>query len=107
MEWSGAGSNRRPSTFQAGHIPSSRGSCGSFALSSVAAVNRWLLPLLSPLLSAAGPIRAVFSLDNQSCRREGRLAPMPDIDRTVDIKVNTDREMVTAEIPLAGHASEH
>jgi hypothetical protein len=32
---------------------------------------------------------------------------MPDIDRTVDIKVNADREMVTAEIPLAGHASEH
>ena len=51
--------------------------------------------MLSPLLSAAGPIRAVFSLDNQSCRGEGRLAPMPDIDRTVDIKVNTDREMVT------------
>jgi hypothetical protein len=32
---------------------------------------------------------------------------MPDIDRTADIKVNADREMVTAEIPLAGHASEH
>ena len=32
---------------------------------------------------------------------------MPDIDRTVDIKVNADRGMVTAEIPLAGHASEH
>ena len=32
---------------------------------------------------------------------------MPDIDRTVDIKVNADREMVTAEIPLAGHTSEH
>jgi hypothetical protein len=27
---------------------------------------------------------------------------MPDIDRTVDIKVNADRGMVTAEIPLAG-----
>src|SRR5580700_4488570 len=32
---------------------------------------------------------------------------MPDIDRTMDIKVNADRGMVTAEIPLAGHASEH
>ena len=32
---------------------------------------------------------------------------MPDMDRTVDIKVNADRGMVTAEIPLAGHASEH
>ena len=32
---------------------------------------------------------------------------MPDIDRTVDIKVNADRGMMTAEILLAGHASEH
>jgi hypothetical protein len=32
---------------------------------------------------------------------------MPDIDRTADIKVNADRGMVTAEIPLAGHVSEH
>jgi hypothetical protein len=32
---------------------------------------------------------------------------MPAIDRTVDIKVNADRGMATAEIPLAGHASEH
>ena len=32
---------------------------------------------------------------------------MPGIDRTVDIKVNADRGMMRAEIPLAGHASEH
>jgi hypothetical protein len=32
---------------------------------------------------------------------------MPDIDRTVDIKVIAAQGMVTAEIPLAGHASEH
>jgi hypothetical protein len=32
---------------------------------------------------------------------------MPDIDRTVDIKVTPDRGPVTAEIPLTGHASEH
>jgi hypothetical protein len=32
---------------------------------------------------------------------------MPDIDRTADVKVSADRGMVTAEIPLAGHASEH
>jgi hypothetical protein len=32
---------------------------------------------------------------------------MPDIDRTADIKVSAGREPVTAEIPLAGHASEH
>ena len=30
---------------------------------------------------------------------------MPDIDRTADIKVATAQGMVTAEIPLAGHAS--
>jgi hypothetical protein len=32
---------------------------------------------------------------------------MPDIDRTADVKVSACREPVTAEIPLAGHASEH
>jgi hypothetical protein len=32
---------------------------------------------------------------------------MPDIDRTADIKVNAAQGTVTAEIPLAGHASEH
>jgi hypothetical protein len=32
---------------------------------------------------------------------------MPDIDRTVDIKVHGGIGMVVAEIPLAGHASEH
>ena len=32
---------------------------------------------------------------------------MPDIDRTADVKVSAGREPVTAEIPLAGHASEH
>jgi hypothetical protein len=31
---------------------------------------------------------------------------MPDIDRTADVKVSAGREPVTAEIPLAGHASE-
>lgn len=32
---------------------------------------------------------------------------MPDIDWTADVKVSAGREPVTAEIPLAGHASEH
>ena len=32
---------------------------------------------------------------------------MPDIDRTVDIKVTAGQGPVTAEIPLAGHASGH
>ena len=42
----------RPSAFQAGHIPSWHRSCESYALSPVAAACRWLLLLLSPLLSA-------------------------------------------------------
>ena len=32
---------------------------------------------------------------------------MPDIDRTADVKVTAAHGTVTAEIPLAGHASEH
>ena len=32
---------------------------------------------------------------------------MPDIDRTADIKVTAAQGTVTAEIPLAGHASGH
>lgn len=32
---------------------------------------------------------------------------MPDIDRAADIKVTAAQGTVTAEIPLAGHASEH
>src|SRR5580700_7982810 len=43
----GNGADPRPFAFQTGHIPSSRGSSGSYALLSVAAVSRWLLPLLS------------------------------------------------------------
>jgi hypothetical protein len=43
----------RPSVFQAGHIPSCYGSCESCALSPIAAVSRWSLLLLSPLLSLA------------------------------------------------------
>ena len=48
------GTDPRPS-FQAGHIPSWRGSCERHALSPVAIGSGWLL-LLSPLLSAAGPV---------------------------------------------------
>jgi len=32
---------------------------------------------------------------------------MPDVDRSADIKVTAAQGRVTAEIPLAGHASEH
>ena len=47
------GLSRRPSVFQAGHIPSWRGSCERYGLSPVAVACRWSLLLLSPLLSAA------------------------------------------------------
>ena len=47
---------RRPSVFQAGHIPSWRGSYESYALSPVADDSGWLLLLLSPLLSAVDAV---------------------------------------------------
>jgi hypothetical protein len=50
--WSGAGSNRRPSAFQAWRMPSCRRSCECCVLPPIAADSRWLLLLLSPLLSA-------------------------------------------------------
>ena len=55
---------RRPSAFQAGHIPSWRGSRESNVLLPVADDSGWLLLLLSPLLSAAGlfPVSAVSRL---------------------------------------------
>jgi hypothetical protein len=48
----GAAPGARPSVFKAWHIPSWRGSSERYALSPVVAVRRWLLLLLSPLLSA-------------------------------------------------------
>jgi hypothetical protein len=50
--WSGAVG--RPSAFQAGHISGRHGWCESYALSPVAGACRWLLLLLSPLLSGPG-----------------------------------------------------
>ena len=47
------GSSWRPSAFQAGRIPSWRGSCGRCALPLFAAVSRWSLLLVSRLLSGA------------------------------------------------------
>jgi hypothetical protein len=47
------GAVARPSVFQVVHIPSWRWSCERYALLPVAAGGRWLLLLLSPLLSAA------------------------------------------------------
>ena len=51
--WGGA--VERPYAFQAGHIPSWRESSEIYALPTLAADSGWLLLLLSPLLSAAGP----------------------------------------------------
>ena len=50
------GADPRPSAFQAGHIPSLRESCESYALSPVADDSGWLLLLLSSLLPADGPV---------------------------------------------------
>ena len=58
--WSGA--VERPSAFRAGHIPSCYGSYERCALSLVAAVCRWSLLLLSPLLSAACDARHLGAL---------------------------------------------
>ena len=52
------GADPRPSAFQAGHMPSWRGSCERCSLSPVAAGSRWPLLLLSPLLSSARRDRA-------------------------------------------------
>ena len=49
---------RGPCAFQAGHIPSWRGSCERYALLPVAAGGRWSLLLLSPLLSIAVRVTA-------------------------------------------------
>ena len=49
---------RRPSAFQAGHMPSWHGSCECRALSPAAAGSGCPLLLLSPLLSSTLPVRA-------------------------------------------------
>src|SRR5205085_7384779 len=59
------------------------GSCGSYALSPVAAVSRWLLLLLSPLLSLRdasapgrlGSFRCVARRWGSACRFPGRAGP--------------------------------
>jgi len=59
-------------TFQAGHIPSWREFCERDALSLVAAASRWLLLLLSPLLSATViPQTPTFGALGQCLRTPG------------------------------------
>ena len=67
------GADPRPSAFQAGHIQSWRGSCECYALSPVAAACRWLLLLLSPLLSAAVARRALLDVSRLTHPRPGTL----------------------------------
>jgi hypothetical protein len=67
----------RLSVFQAGHIPSWRGSCERYALSPVAAGSRWLLLLLSPLLSA--PIRGAGAGRDQALRMVRESHPSPGL----------------------------
>src|SRR5262245_6598816 len=64
-----------PSAFQAGHIPSCYGSCDRYALSPVAAVGRWSLLLLSPLLSA----QLGHATGTSAAVARERLCPAPGI----------------------------
>ena len=76
--WSGAAA--RPSVFQAGHVPSCCGSCERCALSPVAAVCRWLLPLLSPLLSTRRRLsggKPTRTLQGMARVRSGQAAAWP------------------------------
>jgi hypothetical protein len=109
--WHGSGTSERPcrpSAFQAGHIPSWRGSCGSYALSPVAAISRWLLLLLSPLLSAPGPVPPLRCLPGAVTAPCSRQAPPPnptaagpDGRRVLSRGGIADHE-VTPQAPLTG-----
>jgi hypothetical protein len=98
----------RPSVFQAGHIPSWRGSCGSYALSLVAAVSGWLLLLLSPLLSAVGPgphLRGLPGAVTAPCSAQtpppNPIAAEPDGRRVLSRGGAADHA-VTPKAPLTG-----
>ena len=104
--WSGAVA--RPSVFQAGHIPSWRGSCERYALPPVAAGSRWLLLLLSPLLSAAGPVphfRGLIGAVTAPCPFQtpppNPTAAGPDGRRVLSRGGVADHE-VTPQAPLTG-----
>jgi hypothetical protein len=73
--WSlpGKVARRGPSAFQAGQIPSWRGSCECYALSPSAAVSHCSLLLLSPLLSAQlGSSGDKLTPDGKATRSEDR-----------------------------------
>ena len=84
-----AGSNGRPSAFQAGHIPRFHESCECPALSPSAVACRWSPLLLSPLLSA---------------EPRPRDAVMPDvIDRSSSVATHVS--VVSDHFPRVGLAS--
>ena len=104
--WGGA--VERPSAFQAGHIPSLRGSCECHALSLVADVSGWPLLLLSPLLSAAGPgphLQALPGAVTAPCPPQAPppnpIAAEPDGGRVLSRGGVADHE-VTPQAPLTG-----
>ena len=100
--WGGA--VERPSAFQAGHIPSWRGSCERYALSPVAAGGRWLLPLLSAadpvphLRGFPGPVTAPCPAQAPS---PNSIAAEPDGRRVLSRGGAADHE-VTPQAPLTG-----
>jgi hypothetical protein len=101
--WRGC-ADERPSVFQAGHIPSWRGSCERYALSPVAAVSRWLLLLLS----AAGPvphIRGLLGAVTEPCPAQAPppnpTAAGPDGRRVLSRVGAADHE-VTLKAPWTG-----
>ena len=98
----------RPSVFQAGHIPSWRRSCERYALSPIAGASRWLLLLLSPLLSAAGPgshLRGLPGSGGAPCPSQASppdpAAAEPDGRRVLSGGGAADHE-VTPQAPLTG-----
>src|SRR6185437_13445607 len=95
-------------SFQAGHIPSWRGSCECYALSSVAVGSRWLLLLLSRLLSAGGSVPHLRDLPGDvtaPCPAQtpppNPTAAEPNGRRVLSRGGAADHEM-TSQAPLTG-----
>ena len=92
--WHGA--VERPSAFQAGHIPSWRGSYERYALSPVAAVSQWSLLLLSRLLSSARCVRT-WPPFPPGC---GRDAPPLPPHRIVNLLIRRSGHVVQDRPPM-------
>jgi hypothetical protein len=108
LQWRRNGADPRPSAFQAGHIPSRRGSSERYALPTVAADSGWLLLMLSLLLSAAGPgprLRGLPGAVTAPCPSQAPppnpIAAGPDGRRVLSRGGAADHE-VTPQAPLTG-----